>query len=42
MADFGTKEDVRARLVERQRRDAERLATVSVCADPRTASNDVA
>jgi ABC-type protease/lipase transport system fused ATPase/permease subunit len=42
MADFGSKEDVRARLVERQRRDAERLATVSVCADPRTASGDMA
>ncbi len=35
MADFGTKEEVRARLAERQRRDAERLAAVSVCADPR-------
>ncbi|WP_158049607.1 ATP-binding cassette domain-containing protein [Sphingomonas jeddahensis] len=39
MADFGTKEEVRARLVERQRRDAERLAAVSVCADPRGSKN---
>lgn len=35
MLDFGPKEDVRARLAERQRRDAERLAEVSVCAEPR-------
>lgn len=39
MADFGTKDEVRARLVERQRRDAERLAAVSVCADPRGSKN---
>ncbi|OWK32105.1 type I secretion system ATP-binding protein PrsD [Sphingomonas mucosissima] len=37
MLDFGRKEDVRARLAERQRREAERLAEVSVCADPREA-----
>ncbi|OWK31585.1 type I secretion system ATP-binding protein PrsD [Sphingomonas dokdonensis] len=35
MVDYGLKEDVRARLTERQRREAERLAEVSVCADPR-------
>lgn len=35
MLDFGLKEDVRARLAERQRREAERLAEMSVCADPR-------
>lgn len=35
VVDFGPKEDVRARLAERQRREAERLAEVSVCADPR-------
>lgn len=34
MVDYGLKEDVRARLNERQRREAERLAAVSVCADP--------
>ncbi len=37
MADFGTKEDVRARMAERQRRDAERLAQTSVYAEPRVA-----
>lgn len=37
MLDFGPKEDVRARLAERQRREAARLADVSVCAAPREA-----
>lgn len=35
MADFGTKEEVRARMADRQRRDAERLAETSVYAEPR-------
>lgn len=33
MADFGTKDDVRARMIERRRREAERLPAMPVCAD---------
>lgn len=40
MLDFGPKEEVRARLAERQRREAERLAEMSVCAEPRDAPAD--
>ena len=40
MLDFGPKEEVRARLAERQRREAERLAEMSVCAEPRDVPAD--
>ncbi|MCC2979726.1 ATP-binding cassette domain-containing protein [Sphingomonas sp. IC4-52] len=40
MLDFGQKEEVRARLSERQRREAERLAEMSVYAEPRNAPAD--